>query len=73
MPKNILLVIQIILSLVLIFLIVVQSKGSGISSSLMGGSSVYSTKRGVEKAIFNITILIAGLFFISSVILLAVN
>ncbi|PIV02249.1 preprotein translocase subunit SecG [Candidatus Shapirobacteria bacterium CG03_land_8_20_14_0_80_40_19] len=73
MTKNILLVIQIILSLFLIFLIVVQSKGSGISSSLMGGSQIYSTKRGVEKAVFNITILIAVLFFISSVFLLAVN
>jgi preprotein translocase subunit SecG len=72
MVKNIVSIIQIILALALIFLIVMQSKGSGLGSSFLGGSSSYSTKRGVEKAVFNITIVISFLFFISSIVLLVV-
>ncbi len=72
MIKNIVLIVQIVFSLTLIFLIVMQSKGSGFGSSFMGGSQVYSTKRGVEKAVFKLTIVISVLFFISSVVLLIV-
>jgi len=58
-------ILQIILSIFLIALILLQPKGTGLGS--FGGSlGVYSTKRGVEKAVFILTILIAFLFFLSS-------
>jgi len=73
MLKNIILVSQIIISALLIFFIVIQSKGTGISGSIMGGSPVYSTKRGIEKTVFYATIIFSCLFFVSSLILLIIK
>jgi len=60
------LVIQIILNIVLAFLILLQGKGAGLDP-LFGGSGAYSTRRGVEKAVFYATIAVAVLFFLSSI------
>jgi len=61
--------IQIVISLALIVLILIQTKGSGLGS-LFGGSDsgVYTTRRGVEKTLFNLTIVLAVTFFIVSLI-----
>jgi len=61
--------IQIVISVALIVLILIQTKGSGLGS-LFGGSdsSVYTTRRGVEKTLFNLTIVLAVTFFIVSLI-----
>lgn len=56
-------VTQIVLSVVLIALIMVQSKGTGLSSVFGGEGNVYRTKRGAEKIIFIVTIVVAVLFF----------
>ena len=65
--KIFLLVIQIILSLLLAFLILLQGKGSGLDRPFFGGIGVYSTRRGVEKVVFYATIAVAVLFFLSSI------
>lgn len=70
--KTGLFIVQIIIALVLIFLIVIQSKGTGIDSSLINVSSTYSTKRGLDKIVFYLTIAFAALFFISSIVQLAI-
>jgi len=67
MNKDIAYAVQIVLGLALIGLIVIQAQGKGLDSSISGKFN-FSTKRGVEKAIFNATIVIAVLFFISSVV-----
>jgi preprotein translocase subunit SecG len=56
--------IQIVISVTLIILIIFQTKGSGLGG-LFGGSdtSFYSTRRGVEKTLFNLTIGLAVAFF----------
>jgi preprotein translocase subunit SecG len=61
--------IQIVISIALIILILVQSKGSGLGS-LFGGSDggVYTTRRGVEKTLFNLTIAVSLAFFIVAII-----
>lgn len=64
--KNILLIVQILVSVVLSLLILVQAKGVGLGSAF-GGLGGFSTRRGVEKVIFNLTIVFAVLFFLSSV------
>lgn len=61
--KSALPVVQIVLSLILIFLILVQSKGSGLGGVFGGEGNVYSTKRGAEKIIFVATIIVVILFF----------
>lgn len=73
MQKNIILIVQIILSILLVASILIQAKGTGLSSSIMGGSSIYSTKRGVEKIVYRFTILISLLFFASSILLLVIK
>jgi preprotein translocase subunit SecG len=63
-------VIQIIISVALIVLILLQTKGSGLGS-LFGGSDsgIYTTRRGLERTLFNITIGLAVLFFVVAIIL----
>lgn len=52
-----------ILAVLLIILVLIQQKGSGLGSLFGGDDAVYRTKRGAEKVIFITTIVIAILFF----------
>jgi preprotein translocase subunit SecG len=62
-------VIQIIISIALIAVILAQSQGAGGLGGIFGGdSTVYRTRRGVEKTLFNVTIGLALAFFIISII-----
>lgn len=60
---------QIIIAILLIVVILLQSKGSGFSGA-MGGStgSIYHTRRGLEKTLFQATIGLGVLFVIVSVV-----
>jgi preprotein translocase subunit SecG len=57
---------QIIIALLLIVVILLQSKGSGLGSAFGGSSAVYLTKRGAEKKLFYATIVLATAFFLIS-------
>ena len=61
--------IQIIISIALILLILMQTKGGGLGG-LFGGSdtSIYKTRRGVEKTLFNLTIVLAVIFFVVAIV-----
>lgn len=65
--------VQVILGVLLIIVILLQHKGSGIGSTFGGDSSIYRSKRGAEKIIFYATIAIASLFILFALIGLAVN
>lgn len=58
---------QIIISIALIVLIVLQRRGGGLGS-LGGDSSIYHTRRGVEKSIHNLTIVLAIAFGLTSLL-----
>ena len=58
---------QIGLSFLLIAAILLQQRGTGLSSTFGGGSMEYSTKRGAEKIIFWATIVLAVLFLAVSI------
>ena len=60
--------IQIILAILLVMLIILQSKGTGLGSTFGGDMGFYGTKRGAEKMLFNLTIVIAVLFFAASIV-----
>jgi protein translocase SecG subunit len=62
--KEILIISQIIISILLALAILMQNKGMGLSSTFGGGSDsgFYSSKRGVEKLLSQITIVLAFLF-----------
>jgi preprotein translocase subunit SecG len=61
-------IIQVIISLALIAIILVQAKGSGGLGGIFGGEGrgVYRTKRGVERTLFNVTVGLAVAFFFVS-------
>ena len=60
--------LQIIISLLLIGLILLQAKGTGLGSTFGGQSQTYHSKRGMEKSIFLATIVLAVFFVIISLV-----
>ena len=60
--------VQIILSIVLTLLVLLQAKGSGFSGAFFSDSSAYRSRRGVEKTMFNSTIVLAVLFVLISIV-----
>lgn len=54
--------IQIILGMVLILVIIIQQKGSGLGTAFGGDFSFYRTKRGAEKLLFYLTIILSSVF-----------
>lgn len=61
--KTALTIIQVVISILLIGAILMQQKGTGLSSVFGGEGNVYRTRRGVEKLVFFSTIVLAALFF----------
>ena len=59
---------QIIVSCGLMAAILMQSRGAGLGSAFGGDSSVYRSRRGIEKTLFQFTIALAVLFVIFSII-----
>jgi len=65
-PMNLELILdisQIVLAVLLIVAIMIQASGTGLGAAFGGGGNVYRTKRGAEKKIHQLTIVIAILFF----------
>lgn len=58
---------QIIVSVALIALVILQSRGGSAGRMFGGGDSVFRTRRGVEKVMFQITIVVIVLFVSISV------
>ncbi len=67
---NTLQVIQVILSVAVILFILLQVRGAGLGSAFGASSSgsTFKTRRGVEKLIFNITIVFVVLFAAASLL-----
>jgi protein translocase SecG subunit len=53
---------QIILAVLLIATILMQSRGSGVSSLFGGGDNIYRAKRGAEKFLHYLTIVCSIIF-----------
>lgn len=60
----------VIISVLLIVLILLQVKGGGLGSLLGGdaGGGIARTRRGLEKTLFQVTIIIAVLFLAISIV-----
>ncbi len=62
-------IVMIIVSLVLILVVLLQTKGSSFSGAFGGDtSSIYRTRRGIEKTLFQFTIGIAALFVVLAIV-----
>lgn len=65
---NFFLITEIILGLALVGLIILQSKGTGLGSTFGGDMGFYGTKRGAEKMLFYLTIIVAVLFLLTALV-----
>lgn len=63
-------ILQIIVSLLLIFLVLIQSKSGGLSSAVGASFIAYRSRRGIEKAIFVLTIICSIIFVVNNIVLL---
>jgi preprotein translocase subunit SecG len=63
----------IIISVGLVLSILFQVKGGGLGGIFGQADTVYRTKRGVEKTLFQLTIVLAVLFIIVSIVSLKVT
>jgi preprotein translocase subunit SecG len=61
-------VLQIVVSVLLVTVVLLQVKGSGFGAALggMSGGSVYRTKRGLERTLFQATIILVVVFIFVS-------
>ena len=57
---------QIIVGLALIAAILLQSRGTGLSGTFGGDSAVYRSRRGVERRLWQFTIILICLFVLFS-------
>ena len=65
---------QIILAVVLIVVLLLQTKGSSFSGAMGGDTgSIYHTRRGLEKTLFQLTIVLAIVFVALSVVGAAIS
>jgi preprotein translocase subunit SecG len=60
-------IVQFILSILLIIFILLQHRGTGLGGAFGGESSIYRSKRGIEKFLYLATIIIAVLFVLLSI------
>ena len=71
MRQYILPVIQIVISVLLTVAILLQQRGTGLGATFGGDSTVFRTKRGIEKGLFYVTIGLSILFFATAILNIA--
>ncbi len=59
---------QLIVAVALSIVLLLQAKGSGFGAGLGGQTSVFRTRRGIEKTLFQLTIVLIVLFIVVSVL-----
>ncbi len=59
---------QLIVAVALSIVLLLQAKGSGFGAGLGGQTSVFRTRRGIEKTLFQLTIVLIILFIVVSIL-----
>jgi preprotein translocase subunit SecG len=59
---------QIIVSIALVIAILLQARGTGLSSTFGGDSAVYRSRRGIERRLWQFTIVLLVLFTLFSLV-----
>lgn len=66
--QQVIFLIQIIIGVLLILVILIQQKGTGLGTAFGGDMSFYRTKRGAEKLLFYATIVLSTVFILFSLL-----
>ncbi|MCX6008599.1 MAG: preprotein translocase subunit SecG [Chloroflexi bacterium] len=70
---NYLLIAQIVVAIALIVVLTLQIHGGGLGGIFGQPESVYRTRRGVEKSLFQLTIALVILFVILSIVVVYIS
>lgn len=70
--RTFLTVFHVVVSILLVLSILSQQRSSGLSATFGGTGGFHVSKRGAEKVLFNLTIILAILFIASSILYLFV-
>jgi preprotein translocase subunit SecG len=60
-------VVEIVVSAVLIVMLIAQSRGTGFTGTSQDQTTVFRTRRGIEKTLFQATMVLAVLFVVVSI------
>ena len=71
--RTYLVIAEIILAATLILVILMQTKGGGLGGIFGQPTTVFRTRRGVEKTLFQLTIALAVFFIVTAVLLLLIK
>ena len=66
--KSFILILQITVSVLLVTIILLQSKGSGLGTVFGSDASFYRSRRGIEKMFVYFTIILTLLFFVLAIV-----
>ena len=61
-------IVQIIISIIVIVVVLLQARGSGFSATFSSDTSIYRTRRGLERTLFQFTIALAVIFVLFSIV-----
>jgi protein translocase SecG subunit len=70
--KQLLMVIQIVSSIMLVVLVLIQARGTGFGRSAGFGGGTSFSRRGLEKLIFRSTFVVAFIFIVVSMLTLVI-
>ena len=63
----------VIIAITLICIVLLQGQGSGLGTAFGGDAGIHRTRRGVEKTMFNLTLTLASLFLLLSLVTVALH
>ncbi len=66
-------IVQILISITIIVLVLLQAKGAGLSGIFGGDGGIYRTRRGVEKTVYQATIGLGVAFFVISLLAVVIT
>lgn len=66
--KQILMIVQIVLAVILMIAILLQHRGTSLGGAFGGEGAVYRSRRGAEKFLFYLTIIDALIFVILAIV-----
>ena len=66
--RNILLILNTLVSIIIVALILIQGRGAGLGSAWGGGGEMFQTRRGIEKITLRMTTVMIAVFLVISII-----
>ena len=66
-------IVQIVISILLVLFVLIQAKGTGLSSAISGSIGYYRSRRGIERVIFIMTCILGALLIANSLFMIVVS